>query len=412
MDSNRVIVFLLSASLLSASLVLGGDWPRYRGPTADGTTPEAIRLSWPSNGPKVLWKTPLGKSFGSFAVAGNKACIYQERPPGQESCTAYNAASGHELWSTVVDKTIHENEGGDGPRSTPTMDGDHVYVLSTFLKVQCLAGSNGKMLWSHDLAAEFGGKQLHWGNAASPVVEGNLVIVAGGGAGQSLLAFDKMSGKLAWKCENQQITHATPVPATIGGVRQMIFFLQSGLVAVNPESGDVLWKQSFPYNVSTAASPVVAGDIVYCSAGYGVGGGAYKIEKHGDAFASRQLWRTPGGNVNHWTTSIYHDGCLYGLFGFKQFKTEPLKCIDLETGKEKWSQDGFGQGGLVLVDGNLLVQGDQGQLVLVKASPEGYSELARAHPLAGKCWTMPVVAGGKAFCRSDKEGICLDVSAR
>lgn len=408
----RSIVCLVVMIAGSATLAPAGDWPQYRGPSFDGTTPEAIRKSWPASGPKVIWKVPLGKSFGSFAVAEGKACVFQEKPVGQESCVAYNARSGGLLWSAPIDKTIHENEGGDGPRSTPTIDGDRVYVYSTNLKLVSLTATSGAVAWSHDVASEFGGKQLHWGNAASPIVEGNLVIVAGGGAGQTFLAFDKKTGQLAWKSGEDRITHATPVPGTIAGMRQIVFFMQSGLVALKPETGETLWKQSFPYAVSTAASPVIGGDVVYCSAGYGVGGGAYKIEKDGDHFTSKELWRTPGSHMSHWTTPVYHDGFLYGLFGFKQFKTEPLKCVELQTGKEVWSQDGFGQGGLVIVDDNLLVQGDQGQLVLIKATPDAYTELARAHPLAGKCWTMPVVADGKVYCRSDREGMCLDVSTK
>lgn len=408
----RGIFCFFIATAAAAPLAPAGDWPQYRGPSHDGSTPETIQKTWPAEGPKVIWKIPLGNSFGSFAVAGDKACVFQEKPIGEESCVAYNAGTGDELWSVIVDKTIHESEGGNGPRSTPTIDGDHVYVYGTNLKLICLAASSGQMVWSHDIAAEFGGKQLHWGNAASPIIEGDLVIVAGGGAGQTFLAFDKKTGNLAWKSGDEKITHATPVPATIAGVRQIIFFMQSGLVALKPESGEVLWKQAFPYAVSTAASPVVGGDVVYCSAGYGVGGGAYQIQKDGDHFTSKELWRTPGSHMSHWTTPVYHDGFLYGLYGFKQFKTEPLKCVEIQTGKEVWSQDGFGQGGLVLVDGNLLVQGDQGQLVLIKATPDGYTELARAHPLAGKCWTMPVVADGKVYCRSDHEGMCLDVSAK
>jgi hypothetical protein len=222
------------------------------------------------------------------------------------------------------------------------------------------------------------------------------------------MAFNKLTGKLVWKSQDDKITHATAVPTTIADEKQVIFFTQSGLAGVDAK-GDVLWRAKFPWSTSTAASPVVEGNVVYCSAGYGVGGGAFTVAKQGDSWKATPLWRTANDNINHWSTPVSKDGYVYGLFGFKEFKTEPLKCVDINTGKVMWSESGFGQGGTIIVGGNLLVQGDQGQLVLAKAAPDKYTELARAQVLSGKCWTMPVVANGHIFCRSTKEIVCLDV---
>ena len=188
--------------------------------------------------------------------------------------------------------------------------------------------------------------------------------------------------------------------------------MQSGLVSIAPATGEVLWKQPFQYSVSTAASPVVEKNIVYCSAGYGVGAGVFRITKEGDTFKSTQIWRLKGGDVNHWSTPVIQGDYVYGLFGFKEFGRMPLKCIELATGKEIWSKPGFGQGGLVMVGDNLLVQADAGQLLLVQATPTGYHPLGMAHPLSGKCWTMPVVANGKIYARSTTQGVCLDASAQ
>ena len=160
-------------------------------------------------------------------------------------------------------------------------------------------------------------------------------------------------------------------------------------------------------------TPVVSGDIVYCSAGYGVGAGACKVTKTGDTFSAHQLW-FEGAKVlnNHWSTPVCKDGFLYGLFGFKEFTTCPLKCVEIATGHVVWSQDGFGPGGTILVDGKLLVLGDAGQLVLVQASPKGYTELGRANVVEGKCWSTPSVSGGKIYARSTKEGVCLDANSK
>jgi len=413
MTMRRFTALCLS---LAAGLAAAADWPQYRGPNGDGTSPETgILTTWPADGPKKVWKIAVGEGFGSFAVAKGKAYLFMERAK-QEYCVAYDAATGKELWATAIDKTIFEGSGGNGPRSTPTVDGDKVYVYGTYFKLACLSAADGKVVWQHDLGSEFSGQNgtggiKEWGNGQSPLVEGPIVVVAGGGDGQTFLAFDKLTGAVKWKKGSEKVTHASPTITTVDGVRQVVFFVQSGMVALDG-GGNELWRFKFPFSTSTAASPIIANGIAYCSAGYGVGGGAAKLTKSGGGFKAAELWRTPNQNINHWTTSVQAGGYIYGLFGFKQFGSEPLKCVELATGKELWSQNGFGQGGLILVDGHLLIQGDQGQLVLVKADPKAYSEVARAQVLGGKCWTMPVISDAFVYCRNPKEAVCLDLHGK
>lgn len=409
----RLLAPVTASLLVFGSAAFAAEWPSYRGPNHNGTTDDAINMQWPVGGPKMLWKVALGSSLGSFVTDGKRAFVFQMRgavPTGAETLTAIDAGTGRAIWARDIDGATHyDSGGGDGPRSTPAYSDGNVYVLSTFLKLACLDARDGRVVWAHDLRKEFGGKEPQWGNACSPLIEGDRLFVCCGGKGQSLIAFHKKTGKVLWKGQDDKPTHATPILATIAGVPQVVFFTVSGLVAVKPETGDVLWRQPFKFSVSTAASPVLCGDdVVYCSAGYGVGGGAYKIAKDGDKFTSTQLWFKPGGDINHWSTPVYKDGYLYGLYGFKEFKTEPLKCIDVTTGEEKWSKPGFGQGQVILVDGNLMVVSDQGELVLIQPSPEAYHELARCHPIAGKCWTDPAVANGKIYLRSQTGAVCLD----
>jgi len=253
---------------------------------------------------------------------------------------------------------------------------------------------------------------IRWRSAASPVLDGGLLFVNGGGPGQAFLAFRK-DGRLAWKTGNDLPTHSSTVAATIHGERQIIFFTQSGLVSLLPENGTELWRYPFPFEFSAAMSPIVYEDIVYCSAGYGVGAGACRITKTDAGFKATEIWRHPGETINQWTTPVCKDGYLYGIFGFKELGTAPLKCVEIATGKELWSQPGFGSGGgTILVDGHVLVQGDQGTLVLVEAVPKAYKEVARAQVLGGKCWTMPVISNGRLYARNTKAGICLDVSVK
>jgi outer membrane protein assembly factor BamB len=339
-------------------------------------------------------------------VVGDKAYCVAARNE-KEVAVALDSNTGKELWATPLDNEIKDRQGGNGPRSTPAVDGDRVYYYGTYLKLTCLNAADGKVVWQKDLKEEFGGKEIGWGHAASPIIDGDLVFICAGGQGQSLLAFNKKTGEVAWKGQSDGPTHASPTPATIHGTRQVIFRTDQGLVSVVPQSGEVLWRYSFPHSVSSAASPVVGGDFVYVSSAYGVGASAAKISKEGDTWTANEQWRKRNALENHWTTPVYKDGYLYGLYK----KGNGLRCIDMKTGEEKWSKGGFGwEGATTLVGDHVLVQNNRGDLVLVKATPDGYEEVARAQAVEGKAWTMATVANGRIFARSDREAVCLDVS--
>lgn len=418
-------VAYLPLAALAASVSIPpthADWPNYRGPNHNGISSEKLTAqSFPPSGPRQLWKTPNPGGFASFTVAQDRAFTIVPRDldgAPTEVLVAVDANTGRELWNAPLTIAKYDggggsgtddNKGGDGPRSTPTVDGDHVYALDARLNLVCLEAATGKRVWSKDILAEHAGRNIRWQNAASPVIDGNLVFVAGGGEGQALLGIDKKTGRVVWKGQDDLMTHATPVVTTLLGQRQVLFLTQSGLVAVAPQDGRVLWRQPFDYKTSTAASPIVAGDIVYCSAGYTVGAGAYRISKSGDTFQSTEIWRKPGKLQNHWSTPIYHEGHLYGIFGFKEYGKAPLQCIELATGTEKWSKPGFGPGNVTLVDGHLLVLGDAGQLAIVEATPVAYREKAMADILNGKCWTTPTYTGGRVYARSTVEAVCIDL---
>ncbi len=416
-----------SRTILALSLSMGlcaeaADWPAYRGPGGDGVSSEILPKKVVPSQP--LWKVETALGFSSFSVADGKAytiVIREIDGNPMEICLALDAATGEEIWAAPLwiggkydgggKSGAKGNEGGDGPRSTPVVSGDLVYVLDTHLRLYALKVADGEAAWSVDLEKKHGAENIKWQNAASPVIDGDRVFVAGGGRDQSLLAFDKNNGELIWKGENDAITHATPIVTELLGTRQVIFFTQEGLVACAPEDGKVLWRQDYPFKVSTAASPVVFEDIVYCSAGYGVGGGAYRISKEGDKFVSTEIWRTENDNINHWSTPVVKDGHLYGMFSFKEYGAGPLACVDIRTGEKKWSQPGFGPGNVILTaDGTLVALSDAGEIVLVEAKPGAYTEISRADVLDGKCWSTPALANGKVYVRGTTEGGAFDFS--
>jgi outer membrane protein assembly factor BamB len=195
-----------------------------------------------------------------------------------------------------------------------------------------------------------------------------------------------------------------PIVATILSERQVIFFCKSGLVALSTKDGKELWKFPYDFKTSTAASPIVSGDIVYCSAGYGVGGGACRITKQAGGFAATQLWQIPGNKevANHWSTPICRNGYLYGMFSFKDYGKGPMKCVEVATGKVQWEQPGFGAGNVTLVNDKLLALSDKGELVVVEAAPTAYKEIARAKVVDGKCWSTPSFPGVERFVVAGK----------
>lgn len=418
---------LLAPLLVLTSLPLHAvDWPQYRGPSGDGRSPEKLVLPMGGVAPKQVWKTPSEGGFSSFAVAGGRAftlSLKDAEGAKQESIVALDAKTGKELWFAPLnfpkydgggDSGTNENKGGDGPRSTPTTDGTTVFTNSSQLAVRAFDAATGKMVWTRDLLKDHAGRNIQWQNAASPLLEGGLLYVAGGGAGESLLALNPKDGAVVWKAFDEKMTHATPVATTIFGQRQIIFFLQSGLLAVEPKTGKELWRYPFEYKVSTAASAVVAGDIVYCSAGYGVGAGAVKITSEAGAWKATEIYRMRGNKplANHWSTPVVKDGYLYGMFQFKEYGSGPVKCVDIKTGEVKWEKPGFGPGQVMLAGDKVLALSDAGELVVIAADPAGYKEVARAKILDGKCWTTPILSNGQVFARSTKEAVCVDVSGR
>lgn len=412
---------LFTAASLSAQTTLT-EWAQFRGPNNNGTVAAPKVSNWKSAKIKTLWKTDTPTGFSSFAVAGGKAfTIITGETDGNtgEVLIALDAVKGKELWSkplTVIgkydgggDAGANDNKGGDGPRSTPVVSGDKVYAIDANLGVFCFEAATGKPVWKRDVMKDNAGVQIKWQNAASPVIDGDILLLCGGGEGQALLGLNKNTGDIVWKGENDKMTHATPVIADIHGVHQAIFFTQVGLVGVNPADGKVLWRAEFPFKVSTAASPVVYEDIVYCSAGYGVGAGAFKISKSGSGLSAEMIWRRENECFNHWSTPVVKDGYLYGMFSFKEYGAGPLACVDIKTGKDVWKEAGFGPGQVILAGDKVIALSDKGEVVIVEANPEKYVELKRDDVLDGKVWSYPVLAYDHLFARSTKEGVCLEI---
>lgn len=416
MISKRLRRAAVASVLLTFSTCQAADWPGYRGPEGDGKSTETIpAANWSSAEPNVLWKRPTSLGFSSFAAAdGRLYTVIAE--DDHEVTLALDAQTGEELWKAPMGSNDYghdggnagapDNRGGDGPRSTPAVADGKIYVYDSHLVLHCLDAKSGKPLWKHDVVGEYAGRNIKWFNATSPVVDGDAVYVSGGGEGQTFLAFNRNDGQLIWSSGDETITHATPTLATLHGSKQLIFFVQSGLVGIEASTGKELWRAQFPFSVSTAASPVVSGNLVYCSAGYGVGAGLFRVNP---GWKVEEVWFKSNELMNHWSTPVVHNGHLYGIYEFKKYGRAPLQCVELETGEIKWTERGFGPGNCILVGEKLVVLSDAGEVAIVAAQPESYQELARAEVLDGKCWSTPAYSDGTIYVRSTSEAAAIAV---
>jgi hypothetical protein len=438
---------VVAVVILCHAVGLATDWPQYRGPTTDGTSPDAMSTQWPVNGPRVLWTNPsLTNGFSCFAVSQGRAFVqiseFDSDSNLMEYCFGLDAATGANLWATPVGvepwspaSTGDGGDGrapyntGDGPRPTPSVKDGRVIVLSSGsayapeLHLLGLNATNGSVLWSNDLVAVYGASTIPWDNGASPALDDDLVFVNLNSSpdNQNLAAFRVSDGSVAWRTQNENVTHTTPIIATIAGVRQVIFATQTGLVSLNRTNGDFLWKFTYPfYPISTSmgASPVVYSNIVYCTAAYGRGATAAQVTVSNGTWSVSQLWYQSAPNYRSiWMSPVCYQGYIYSLAGENStFLTAPLNCIELSTGNLMWTTNNFGMGGLILVQNKLLVLTEDGQLVLVQPNPNAYTELARyqafnfSSSAPGKCWNNPSFSNGRIYAHSTSGGIALDVS--
>lgn len=397
--STLTLLTLVAAGL--AATAQAADWPRYRGPTADGTSDETgLLASWPDDGPKELWRTELGDGYSGIAIADGRAVtLYADGK--DEFAVALDAATGRQLWHVRIDRNRRDGQG-DGPRSTPTVDGETTYVLSSSGSLHALAVNDGSRRWSLDLVDELGARVPQWGVSTSPIVEGDLLIVdVGGNPGYSLVAFDKATGAVRWHSNTDKPGYSTPLAVTIDGRRQIVSFSGTQVFGVDAGDGELLWSHpwSTAYDVNAAMPVFLPPNRIFISSSYDTGAALLQI----DGDRALQMWRTRRMK-NHFNSSVLVDGFLYG------FDDGTLKCLEAASGEERWGKRGFSKGSLIYADGRLIVLGERGTLALVDADPEQYTERARTQLFRSKTWTMPSLADGRLFVRDQSELVALEMA--
>lgn len=402
--ARRLAGVALALAAAGALTVSAADWPQYRGLERDGHSPEqGVARPW-GGGLKVLWRATLGEGYSGMAVVDGR--LYTLFGRGRdELALALDAATGRQLWRTRIDDNRFDSQGS-GPRSTPTVAAGRVFVLGASGQLTALDAATGRKLWGHDLVAEFGARVPKWGASASPLVEDDRLLVdVGGRDGHSLMAFDAASGKVRWATGDDLAGYSSPLAVTVDGVRLALFFTGTAVVSVDPATGREHWR--YPWRTSwdvNAAMPVfIPPNRIFISSGYGVGAAVLELSKKGSGMAYREVWRSRVMK-NHFNSSVLVGDHLYG------FDNAILTCVDARTGEERWQErGGFSKGSLLAADGHLFILGERGVLALAEASPQGYREKARAQVLEGKTWTMPTLADGRLYVRSEGELVALEL---
>ena len=408
--------------LLLCSLVLGlvglgpalrvvaaaDDWPQYLGVNRDGVYRGVpLAESWPASGPRVVWKKQVGAGFSGPVVADGKLILFH-RIRGEEIVEALDVKSGAPIWRYAYPTNYRDDFGFDeGPRAVPVVSGGVVYTFGAQSQLHAVGLADGKKRWSEDTATKYNVAKGFFGAAGSPLVEDGRVIANVGGRGAGIVAFDAATGKELWRATDDEASYSSPVSATIGGRKLVIFLTRAALTGLDPVKGTVVFRR--PWRARQAASvnaatPVVVGDLVFVSAEYGPGAGVLRV----DGSNLVDVWTDVDTLNNHYATVVQAGGILYGFHGRQEFG-QALRAVDLKTGKVRWSQEQFRAGSILLAGTRLLIMREGGELVLAEASPAAFKPLARAQVLPAVVRAFPALDNGILYLRNETTMVALDL---
>ena len=382
-------------------------WTNFRGPKRDGRYDEAtVSTNWPSTGLPVVWKQPVGVGYASFVVADGKAYTIEQRR-SQEVVAAYDINNGRELWTQKWNAEFSDSTG-DGPRATPTWEQGRVYALGATGELRCLDANNGSVIWGKNILNDNSAKNLPWAMAASPlIVDDKVIVLPGGGNGKSVVAYNKNTGAPVWKALGDPQAYVSPMLVELAGRRQIVVVSSYRVVGLAPENGALLW--SYPWDtdmgINVSQPIMVDKNRFFISSGYGKGAALVEVKGSGDSFTASTVWENKNMK-NKFNSSVLHNGYVYGL------DEGILVCLDVNTGERKWKEGRYGYGQVVLAGNHLIVTSDQGDLALVNASPDKYTEVARFSAVQGQTWNYPAIANGKLFVRNSNEMAAFDISGK
>lgn len=389
----------------------GDDWPQWQGPNRNGLSSETGLLArWPSTGPPKVWSaTGLGGGYGSIAVAGDHIFVQGSRGNRQSVINVLRREDGKGAWSKALG-SAGSNDRGSGPRGTPTVDGDRVYVLTEEGDLWCLKAATGAEVWTRNILREFGGRQIPWLISESPLVDGNNVIVTPGGSRAGMVALDKMTGKTVWASQqlSDEAGYASPIVADVGGVRVVMTLTSQAGIGVRASDGKLMWRfQPVANGTANIATPIFHDNKVFYTSGYGTGAALLGLTAVNGEVSAQQIYFTREMQ-NHHGGLVLVNGYLYG------FHNAILVCLDFATGKVLWRDRSVGKGTLTYADGHLYILGEDNVVGLAAASPASYQEKGR-FTIADEglpSWAHPVVSGGRLYIRNQDTLTAYDVTAK
>jgi outer membrane protein assembly factor BamB len=408
MTLRSALTLLLAVGIGAA--VRANDWPQWQGPNRNGLSSETGLLSrWPASGPSQIWTTTgLGGGYGSVAIAGGQIFVQSSKGDRQSIVTVLRQADGKQVWSKALGPS-GSNDRGSGPRGTPTVDGDRVYVLTEQGDLWCLQAATGVEVWHRNILREFGGRQISWLISESPLVDGGNVIVSPGGPRAGMAALDKMTGKTVWTSQqlSDEAGYASPIAADVGGVRVVMTLTAEAGVGVRASDGKLMWRfRPVANDTANVATPIFHDNKVFYSSAYGTGAALLGLTASNGDVSAQQIYFTRDMQ-NHHGGLVLVNGYLYG------FHNSILACLDFATGKVMWRDRSVGKGALTYADGHLYILSEDNVVGLAAASPAGYQETGRFKiPDQGlPSWAHPVVSGGRLYIRNQGVLTAYDVAA-
>jgi outer membrane protein assembly factor BamB len=391
--------------LVAVAAPVSVPWPDYRGAKRDGIYDQtAINTAWPSNGLPELWRQKVGGGYASMVVAEGLVYTIEQRRD-QEVTAAYDLSSGIQRWEHSWHGLFTEGMGGNGPRATPVWSDGTLYTLGAQGELRALNGSNGELRWRTNILEDANASNLQWGMSGSPlVIDDKLIVFPGGRNGKSVIAYDITDGSIIWTSQSDKSGYAAPQLATLAGKRQVLFFSGTRIVGLDINDGTMLWEYPWATNndINSAQPIQIDNDHLWLSSSYGHGSGLLKILSRGDSLSVETVWEKSTLR-NKFNSSVLYEGHIYGL------DNSIMACIDAQTGERKWKGGRYGYGQMLLADGHIIVLTESGEVVLVKATPDGHAEVAMFFALEGKTWNVPAIADGVLLVRNQTEMAAYDL---
>ena len=408
-DETYIAVAPVSHAATTEPLVLSpGDWPGLRGPGGLGEV-HGVRIAtdWQKSPPKRLWRAEIGSGWSSFAVVGDRLFTAEQRDEQHEGVVCLDASTGKPIWAHLDEAHHWESQGGAGPRGTPTFDGGRIYALGATGILNCLDAASGEKIWSKNIAADANAKEPMWGFCASPlVVDGNVIVYAGGGDKKGLLGYNAASGKLVWTAETGKQGYSSPQLVTLGDQKQVLLFDDAGIVAVDPVTGVVAWRFEDPTQTWRVVQPRALGDGQVLFGSEDTGLVLLDLKPGKPVWTVTKRWSSQNLK-SAYNDFVVLDGSVYG------FDKGIFCCVDAATGDRRWKGGRYGHGQVLLLADQklLLVLGEYGEVHLLAANPDKLEELGKFQALNDKTWNHPVIAHGRLYVRNDREVACYELGA-